>query len=350
MRFIRLLLLPFSLLYGFIIIVRNFCYQKGILKSHIFNIPIISVGNLEVGGSGKTPMVVFIIQLLKYEYNIATLSRGYGRKSKGFKLVNANDDVLLVGDEPLLLKNSFPDIAVAVCEDRVVGVNKLKGNHHLIILDDAYQHRAVKPGFSILLFNYHHLNKWKMMLPTGNYREPFSARKRADLLVITKTPIDISEKEKAQISESIKPFKHQKLIFSTIKYADTLTEIYDKAEIVHTKHILTDTRIFLLTAIANPEPLITHIKKHTSHIIHHQYPDHHPFSLKNILKLVAEYDKCSHHKLIITTQKDAVRLNTEEIRNLLKDFKIYEWPITMGFLANDEEQFKKIINNYVKLI
>src|SRR5690606_6426916 len=169
LNYLRLLLLPFSFLYGLIIILRNKAYDRGILKSKGFEIPTIVVGNLAVGGAGKSPMTEYLIRMLMHSYKVATLSRGYGRRTKGFLLVENQDDPIKVGDEPLQFKRKYPEITVAVCEDRVVGVEKLKNDHDLVILDDAYQHRALKPGFSILLLEYKSLFKPKFLLPAGNF-------------------------------------------------------------------------------------------------------------------------------------------------------------------------------------
>ena len=348
MNIFRLLLLPFSILYGIIIFFRNKLYDWDIFRSKSFDIPIISVGNLEVGGSGKTPMVEYLISLLKNEYKVATLSRGYGRKTKGFRWVKPNDDAIDTGDEPLQIAKKFSDINVAVCEDRVFGINKIKQTSNLILMDDAYQHRAVKPGLNILLFDYYQIQKPKLLLPAGNYRESFSGRKRANIIVVTKCPSNLSSAERQKTKEIIKPFKHQELFFSFIDYDKDLQKIsnFDKLNI---ENITVETTIFLLTGIAKIEPLICEIKKYTNKIIHHTYPDHHVFTQKNMLKLAIDFNALkTAKKIIITTEKDTVRLNTNQFKPLLKDLPIYEWPITVGFINNQQEEFKKSIKNYAK--
>ncbi|MFD2145663.1 tetraacyldisaccharide 4'-kinase [Mucilaginibacter antarcticus] len=200
MKHLRALLLPFSFLYGLIVIVRNFLYDAGLFKSRRFDLPVISVGNLEVGGAGKSPMTEYLIQLLKDHYKLATLSRGYGRATKGFQIATATATASQVGDEPAQFKHKFPDVTVAVCEQRVDGITQLQHDHDLILLDDAYQHRAVKPGLSILLFDYNSLNNQRWVLPAGNYREPFFGKWRAGIIIITKCPADMPQQELEKLS------------------------------------------------------------------------------------------------------------------------------------------------------
>ena len=346
MKYLRLILLPFSAVYGLAVWFRNRLYDWGILPSRSFDLPIVSVGNLEVGGSGKTPLTEYLVLLLA-KFQVATLSRGYGRKTKGFRWVKQNDDSTLSGDEPLQIKNKFPDIAVAVCEDRVAGVEQLQTNHHVIVLDDAYQHRAIKPGFNILVFNYHHLKRPRFLLPAGNYRDWFRERKRADLLLISKCPDNLSLSERETIVRKMQPFIHQKVVFSAIRYADNLSHIVSKEN----KSIYTvnqETSVLLITGIANPVPLIKEIQKYTQKITHHFYPDHHLFSTKNMLKLVGEFDSLAgENKIIITTEKDAVRLNIRENQKHIYSLPVYQWPIEIAFLDNDQSVFDQEILNYV---
>ena len=195
MKYLRLLLLPFSWLYGLVVIIRNAFYDAGIYSSRSFDIPVISVGNLDVGGAGKSPMTEYLIRLLRPNFKLATLSRGYGRKTQGYLVADVDAKAALVGDEPAQFKHKFRDITVAVCEKRVIGIEKLSYAHQVIILDDAYQHRAVKPGLSILLFDYGRINEPRLMLPAGNLREPFSGRKRADVVVVSKCPLDMDAQQ-----------------------------------------------------------------------------------------------------------------------------------------------------------
>lgn len=348
MHKIRYILFPFSLLYGMIVFIRNKFYDWGFFKSSSFQIPIISVGNLEIGGSGKTPMVEYILHLLQKDFTIATLSRGYGRKTIGFRWVRPDDKVLNTGDEPLQIKQNFLEVGVAVCENRVEGINEIKDQYQLILMDDAYQHRAVKPGLSILLFDYHQLQKPKLLLPAGNYREPFSGRNRADILIVTKTPQSISSAERQKIKESLKLLLYQKVFFSGISYHPQLQAVFSDATL-EVNNITQQTRLLLLTGIAKTQPLVTALKQYSTHIFHHAYPDHHQFSQKNMLKLVNDFKQMQQRdKIIVTTQKDAVRLKSAEFQKILADLPIFEWKITVSFDENEKREFDHLITKYAQ--
>jgi tetraacyldisaccharide 4'-kinase len=348
MRLLRLLLFPFSFLYALVVIIRNWAYDYGIFKSRRFKIPIISVGNLAVGGAGKSPMTEYLVALLKDEYKLATLSRGYGRRTKGFLTVKTSSLAEDIGDEPLQFKKKFPDITVAVCEDRVAGIKELNQHHELIILDDAYQHRAVKPGLSILLFDYSSLRKFQWFLPTGDLREPLSGRKRADLIVITKAPHDLSEEERRLLTGRVAPFPHQGVFFSSFEYA-SLKRISDPETVLKLADIQPDTVVFLLTGIANPAPLLEYLKQFSVNIISLEYGDHHHFTRKNIAKLVKEFKAVSSsNKLIITTEKDAQRLNSYHVQELLRPLPVYYLPVRAFIQSPGEGQFNDLIREYVR--
>ena len=215
MKLLRLLLFPISILYGLGVILRNLAYDFGIFKACKFQLPVISVGNLSVGGSGKSPMTEYLVRLLKDKYKIATLSRGYGRKTSGFRTVDTDSSSFDSGDEPLQFKRKFADVTVAVCENRVKGIQQLERNHELIIMDDAFQHRAVKPGLSILLFEYSSLLQNQWLLPSGNLREPLWAINRADILVVSKCPEKMSREQQDALANR---FKTKRLFFSFLKY------------------------------------------------------------------------------------------------------------------------------------
>ncbi|MEZ2338940.1 tetraacyldisaccharide 4'-kinase [Mucilaginibacter sp. RCC_168] len=345
MIYLRWLLFPFSLLYGLAVVVRNWFYNTGLFKSRVFNIPVIAVGNLDVGGAGKSPMTEYLIRLLKGNYKLATLSRGYGRKTTGFLLANSPADAVMVGDEPAQFKNKFPNVTVAVAEKRVEGIEQLQTSHDIIILDDAYQHRAVKPGFSILLFDYNRVNEPRLLLPAGNLREPFTGRKRADILVISKCPVTLDSEQQAAVIKRINPLQRQAVFFTSISYLP-LQDLAGKA----TNTVIDDTTtVFLLTGIANTHPLLEHLKKQTPHIIHHKYPDHHQFSLKNISKLADDFVACTaQKKLIITTEKDAQRLGEQDLQQVVKKLNILVLPIGIEFLNNQQKQFDKLVTDYVR--
>ncbi|MEO7214825.1 tetraacyldisaccharide 4'-kinase [Mucilaginibacter sp.] len=345
MKYLRWLLLPFSLLYGLVVMVRNWLYDAGLFKSREFELPVIAVGNLDVGGAGKSPMTEYLVRLLKNDNKLATLSRGYGRNTKGFLMATATATATEFGDEPAQFKHKFPEVTVAVCEDRVAGIEQLQASHNLIILDDAYQHRAVKPGFNILLFDYNKLFDPRFVLPAGNLREPFSGKWRADMMVITKCPPNLSEEEKTKCYYRLNPQSWQPLFFTSINYLP----LQDMHQQPIGYKIDADTTVFLLTGIANPAPLAGHLKTATSHIIHHNYPDHHQFTLKNIAKLAAEFSACkSQKKVIITTEKDAQRLGVHELLPAVSRLFALVMPIGVEFLGDAQQSFDELVRKYVR--
>lgn len=362
MKYLRRLLWPFSLLYGLVVLLRNWFYDTGLFKSREFDMPVICVGNLEVGGAGKSPMTEYLVRLLKQDNKPATLSRGYGRKTKGFLTATATATATEVGDEPAQFKHKFPDVTVAVCEDRVAGIEKLRSlqslhpymgdgaqelqaPHNVIILDDAYQHRAVKPGFSILLFDYNKLFDPRLLLPAGNLREPFSGKWRADMIVVTKCPPNLPEEEKTKCYYRLNPQSWQPLFFTAIDYLPLL----DMHQRPVGYKIDADTTVFLLTGIANPALLVKQIAGTTNHIIHHNYPDHHQFTLKNIAKLAAEFAACkSQKKVIVTTEKDAQRLGVHDLLPEVSRLFVLVMPIGIQFLGDAGQSFDKLVIDYVR--
>ncbi|MFI5160430.1 MAG: tetraacyldisaccharide 4'-kinase [Sphingobacteriales bacterium] len=345
MKTLRWLLLPFSILYGLVVICRNWLYDAGIFKSRHFTFPVICVGNLEIGGAGKSPMTEYLIRLFKGEYQLATLSRGYGRETKGFLTAAAATTPEQIGDEPAQFKRKFPDITVAVCADRVEGIRELRPAHNLIILDDGYQHRAVKPGISILLFDYSKINMPHILLPVGDMREPFSSRWRAEILIVTKCPPGLSAAEQTRIAERLQPLPFQSVFFTEIKYLPLQNLEGKNADVV----LDAETTVFLLTGIANPLPLERHIREYTQNIVHHKYADHHRFSLKNIAKLADEFAACdTQKKVIITTEKDAQRLLEHELQRAVKELPILVMPVAVGFLDNSGPQFDNLVKEHVR--
>ena len=345
MKYLRWFLLPFSLIYGLVVLLRNWFYDAGLFKSREFNMPVICVGNLEVGGAGKSPMTEYLVRLLKTDNQLATLSRGYGRKTKGFLTATAAATATEVGDEPAQFKHKFPEVTVAVCEDRVTGIEQLQTSHNLIILDDAYQHRALKPGFNILLFDYNKLFDPHFVLPAGNLREPISGKWRADMMVITKCPANLSEEEKTKCYYRVNPQSWQPLFFTSINYLP----LQDMQQRPVGYKIDADTTVFLLTGIANPAPLVSHIASTTDNIIHHNYPDHHQFTLKNIAKLAAEFSACrSQKKVIVTTEKDAQRLALHNLLPAVSRLFVLVIPIGIQFLGDAQQNFDELVINYVR--
>jgi len=346
MQYLRLILLPFSLIYGAVIWLRNKAYDTGIFSSRKFNLPVICIGNLTVGGAGKSPMAEYLIRLLSGHYKVAVLSRGYGRKTKGFRLVEPSDSVSDTGDEPLQFKRKFTDVTVAVSEKRVPGIERLEKAHDLVLLDDAFQHRAVTPGLSILLFDFTRLKDFFLMLPAGNLREPFSGRKRADVIVITKTAGILNPAEKASVLGRIKPFPHQRVLFSYLRYGD-LKPVFSGTDLT-LGNINKRSSVFLLSGIANPAPLVKKLKEMCGELIHHEYPDHHSFSTKNIAKLANEFNaSASAVKIIITTEKDAQRIRLQALQELLNGLPVYYLPVEAKIEPADEADFNSLIEHYV---
>ena len=342
---LRWLLFPFSLLYGLVVSIRNWCYDAGIVKSRKFKMPVISVGNLDVGGAGKSPMTEYLVRLLKDHNKLATLSRGYGRKTKGFLTVATDSTAEQVGDEPLQFKHKFPDITVVVCEKRVDAIKELTHRFNLVLMDDAYQHRAVKPGLSILLFDYNRINEPHLLLPAGNLREPFSGRWRADIIVISKCPEQLNADEQQAVINKIDPLPYQSLFFTSIIYLPLQDLNGKKSDAV----LNNNTTVFLLTGIANSKPLVQYIKNKGSTLVHHNYADHHRFSLKNISKLADEFAACTaQKKIIITTEKDAQRLLEHELLPLVQSLPVLVIPIGVQFLNNEAQQFDQLVIQYVR--
>lgn len=346
MKKFRLLLLPFSFVYGLGVMARNLAFDLGIMKSREFELPVISVGNLSVGGSGKSPMTEYLIRLLKPKYKVATLSRGYGRKSKGFRFVELTSSSSDSGDEPLQFKRKFNDITIAVCEDRVEGIKRLEKDHQLIILDDAFQHRSVRPGLSLLLFDYNEIFKFKILLPAGNLREPVWEMDRADFIVVTKTPPVLDLSDRKHILENLNLRSQQHIFFSYLKYGN-LIPLNSEMEVRALLSIKVTAQVILLTGIANPAPLLYELGGYTQHITHHSYPDHHNFSQKNISKLVSSFNRLSgEDKLIITTEKDAQRLGSKEIKELLDSLPVYYLPVEAEIHEPEKAQFNELIEKY----
>ena len=344
LNYLRLLLYPFSLIYGLVVLTRNKFYDWGIFKSNSFNLPVICIGNLVVGGAGKTPTTEYLVRLLA-DYKIAILSRGYGRKTKGFLIADEQATVQTIGDEPMQYHHKFAGVTVAVCEDRVKGITILKDSHDVILLDDAYQHRAVKAGFNILLFEFNKLLKKQFLLPAGNLREHLSNYDRANAVLITKSPSPVNIVDQIEIRRKIDLTLEQRISFSSINYGQ-LTNLFSKETL--DLATLTHATVFLLTGIANPEPLFQHIKSYTPNIERFEYPDHHDFSKEDLKKLINAFNvHPAKEKLIITTEKDTQRLLGDNLKDLLLNLPIYYLPIEIALAPKDKLTFDQNILNYV---
>lgn len=342
LKYLRLLLLPFNLVYGLVIFIRNLLYDTGVFKSTSFPMPIICIGNLAVGGSGKTPTTEYLVSLLA-NYKVAILSRGYGRKTKGFVLADKTATAESIGDEPLQYYRKFDQVTVAVCEDRVYGIHQLKDHHDVILLDDAYQHRKVKAGFNILLFEFNKLCGLQLLLPAGNLRETFSATKRAQSILITKSPTNVDEKQKRFFDGKLNLKPDQNLAFSHISY-QKLSLLYFTGQ----ADFQENQDIFLLTGIANTAPLLQYLQSKTLKVHHFAYPDHHAFTAQEIKRLVQAFEEHpSTNKIIVTTEKDGQRLLANNLKDLLLNLPVYYLPINIEINAVEKAEFNQKILNYV---
>lgn len=344
-KYLRLLLLPFSVLYGMVILIRNKLYDTGVFKSTQFEAPVVCVGNLVIGGSGKTPVTEYLVSLLG-DKRIAILSRGYGRKTKGYIVADETASAESIGDEPMQFYKKFPSVTVAVCEDRLKGINQLQPEHDLIILDDAFQHRAVKPGFNILLFEYQKLLSWQCLLPAGNLREPFWGYKRANALLVTKAPLQIDAKEQLFCRNKFDLKANENLFFSSLVYGE-LVHVFS-SQTKSADELSASTNVILLTGIANPQPLVSHLEQYSKKIYHFDYPDHYSFKSKDIEKLVKEFNQNpSADKLIITTEKDAQRLRSNTLKELLLNLPVFYLPVKIALREEDKATFDQKILDYV---
>jgi tetraacyldisaccharide 4'-kinase len=327
----RKFLLPISPLYGFATSLRNIFYDKGIFKSRSFSLPVICVGNLSVGGTGKSPMVEYLISNIAKTHRVATLSRGYGRSTTGFHLLNTDNKAIEVGDEPLQFKTKFPEVAVAVDENRQRGIDQLLkiAQPEVIILDDAFQHRRVRPGLNILLTTYGNLYTDDYLLPAGNLRESVSGAQRAGIVVVTKCPPDLKIEEQEEISRKLKLKSHQHLFFSYIDYS---SEVINNKQRMSLEELSGKT-LTLITGIANPKPLLDHLKLKNIDFEHLEYPDHYNFKERDIRNFSGE--------IILTTEKDYMRL-----KHLIKPEKLFYIPISLKFIAGTED-FKKMIDQFI---
>ncbi|MBV9962312.1 MAG: tetraacyldisaccharide 4'-kinase [Parafilimonas sp.] len=344
LRSFRVLLLPFSLLYGLIIIIRNFLYDKKIFHSASFNLPVICVGNLVLGGTGKSPMVEYLIELLHAKFKIATLSRGYKRKTKGYALADENTTALEIGDEPMQFHTKFPDVPVAVGEERLVAVPQLlhdRSNTQAIVLDDAFQHRAIQAGLNIILTVYNDLFVDDFFFPTGDLRDQKTSAKRAHIIVVTKCPATLSENEKKKIKKRLDGYK-SKIFFTTIDY-QTPYHIITKNK----RPLLITDEILLVYGVANPQTLKEYIYENTAFYEEISYNDHHIFSIDDLKDIHKKFEKTtSANKLILTTEKDAVRFL--KFKQELLNLPLYVLPVKPAFLFNEAGLFNQIIIDFIE--
>ncbi len=341
----RILLLPFALVYWLVISIRNFLFDKSILRSTGFGLPLITVGNLSVGGTGKSPMVEYLLRLLGNRFQVATLSRGYKRKTKGYALANESTTALDIGDEPMQFHLKFPGVAVAVGEERLVAVPQLlhdRPGTEVIILDDAFQHRSIKAGLNIILTEYSNLYTRDFYLPTGDLRDLKSSAKRADVIVVTKSPEDLSQAERTKIINELAPGDSQQVFFTSVEYG----ALY---HILHHSHYTLDdnTEVLLVTGIANPRPLKVLLEAKTGayHLL--SYSDHHIFTIDDVREIGKKFAAISHgNKIILTTEKDAVRLM--KFNSEIAEWPLYVIPVRHRFLFDEGAIFDEKVLNFIQ--
>lgn len=350
----KLILVPFSWLYGLAVWIRNFFYDQGLFKSTGFNMPVISVGNITVGGTGKTPHTEYLVELLKDEFRVATLSRGYRRESRDFRIATPTSQAQEIGDEPLQIKQKYPNVTVAVDRKRVNGITelmKLAPAIEVILLDDAYQHRSLRPGFSVLLIDYSRPILNDRLLPAGMLREPAANRNRANIILVTKTPEDIKPMKMREYVNNLDLNIGQHLFFTTMHYGNLLPlfpgekEEHRNAEWYRNK----ETGILMVSGIANPKGLRSYAETISENIIEISFPDHHHYTRKDIERIIQQSTKLeeSHGEvLILTTEKDAVKLRELDFPESVRSH-MQAVPIEVSFLNGDGENFDKQIHNYV---
>jgi len=346
---LQLIVYPISLFYGVLTSIRNLLYDGGIFKSVKFDFPIINVGNLNMGGTGKSPHIEYLIRLLSGKYKVATLSRGYKRKTTGFIIANEKSTIADIGDEPKQFMTKYPQLIVSVCEKRVNGIAQLikydKNPINAILLDDAFQHRSIKPGLNILLTNYNKPFSTDYIFPSGNLREFKNGYKRADIIIVTKCPKNITAVEKNRIIQEIKPQPYQRIFFSYIEYKSMVP--FNKKEVnVNPENA---SSVLLFTGIANTEPLEKYLveKKYNIQSVHFQ--DHHVFTLSDINKIKERFNKITDtNKIIITTEKDFMRFENKEFNNILTNLPIFYIPIEVNFFENDKLSFNKQVLDYIE--
>ena len=342
---------PLSFLYGLGVELRSQLFELNILKSRSFTTPVISVGNITVGGTGKTPHVEYLVRLLSKEAKVAVLSRGYKRKTHGYQLADKDSTMRDIGDEPYQMKLKFPNIEVAVDANRCEGIDHLINDEQtkdtdVIILDDAYQHRYVKPGINILLVDYHRLIIYDELLPSGRLREPIESKKRADIVIITKCPDSLNPIDYRVLTKAMKLYAYQSLFFTSLHYgAPYLLFGGDETRVPKKQN----SDVLLLTGIASPEQMIDDVQPNVKSLKPLTFPDHHAFSPRDIEKINNAFAAMPQEsRVILTTEKDAARLRS--VSGLSEEVKqrLLVLPVEVKFMLDGEEIFNDKIISYVR--
>jgi tetraacyldisaccharide 4'-kinase len=344
MKIIRIIVFPIALLYGGIIALRNMLYNKGIMKTFAFDIPIINIGNLSTGGTGKSPMVDYLMELLPLTYKTAILSRGYKRKTKGYVLATEASTAKDIGDEPMQFYQKFPQITVAVGEERILAVPHLlydKPETQVIVLDDAFQHRAISAGLNVLLTDYNNRYTKDYFLPTGNLRDSISSAARAQIIVVTKCPATLEAEAANEIEAELKILPSQTLFFTSLQY-HTPYHWLSKQPSALSKEM----SVLLVTGIANPSGLIDYITQQVNYCESICFPDHHQFTTADIHQIQNRFNKMpGQEKIILTTEKDRVRFLQHT--TTLKDLPMLVQPIGITFLFNRKQDFNNLMINFI---
>jgi len=354
MQVLKFLLVPVSFLYGCLISFRNFCYDRNILKSKSFSVAVINVGNLTMGGTGKTPHIEYLIRLLKEKFRVATLSRGYGRKTRGYMLVSNPSGTSMVGDEPMQYHSKFPDITVSVGEDRVAAIENLVKLHpkpEVILMDDAYQHRAVKPGLNILLIEHDSVMKRNYLLPSGTLREWKRGMKRADVIIVSKCPEILVPIERKRLAEHIPLQPRQQLFFSFFRYGDIVRMNNRQSNMVMGTNYYFEKRftVLLVTGIANPSGIAEFLKRKTDKLETIFFRDHHEFTAEDLRSITETFNNIANaNKIIVTTEKDAMRLRNPELEEATRPLPIFYLPVEVMFHQHDKDQFDNLVLNYAR--
>jgi tetraacyldisaccharide 4'-kinase len=342
---VRILLYPFALIYGAVVWLRNRLYDSGVYASVEFSVPVISVGNLSVGGTGKTPHVEYLINLLQYQYKVATMSRGYKRRTQGFILADEKANALRIGDEPMQYFMKYPELTVSVAEERLTGIPALLQKRpaiETVILDDAYQHRSVKPGINILITDYSKPFYKDHILPLGTLRESRIAYKRADVIIVSKCPPTLERSIADEMIRSIDPLPHQKVFFTTIEYSQPYNVFSQETESLAGKNIV------LVCGIAKPEPLVAELKSVASDVHVLSYADHHYFGSRDLEEIKTTHDNWQvPNKVVVTTEKDAARLHLHAEKLVEWGISLIVLPIKVSFLFNNGNDFDSIVLEYV---
>lgn len=342
MSVLKLLLWPFAVIYDVVMTARNKLYDLKLKPSVSFEIPVIGVGNLAVGGTGKTPMVEYLIRLLSDQNKLATLSRGYGRNTKGFLLADASATARTLGDEPFQLYSKYGnEVVVAVGEERALAIPQILDQHpevEVVLLDDAFQHRKVRPGFSVLLSEYRKPFFKDHVLPFGRLREGPEGANRADVIVITKCPHTLSENEMMKMMHEVHVFTQKPVFFSTIRYGEPVP-VFDKT-------LSLQSAVILLTGIANADPLKDYVEKNFTLVQHVEYPDHHVYTRQDVMKLAELAGKQKGQVSILTTEKDRVKLISRELSKEAQQLPIFYLPIEMVFIRNGKD-FDVLVKDFI---